>query len=128
MEQFELVTLELKAVREHSSRQQRLVSETNMELEAVKGQLAEALEQIEAMKEVDHQLNQKFVEKVEELKEADDKAKMSLLFLKRQASGSLGANQTRLISYQVSEFSFLQHYPGIIEILSDQKGTMGRFC
>ncbi|MCD9646640.1 hypothetical protein HAX54_036650 [Datura stramonium] len=134
MEQFELVTLELKAVREHSSRQQRLVSETNMELEAVKGQLAEALEQIEAMKEVIHQLNQKFVEKVEELKEADDKAKMVLAVSEERqyilalnktkeielrkhmdavicrvnelskmladfecrASGSLGANQTRL--------------------------------
>lgn len=30
------------------------------------------------MKEVIHQLNQKFVEKAEELKEADDKAKMVL--------------------------------------------------
>ncbi|XP_059305124.1 WPP domain-associated protein-like [Lycium ferocissimum] len=95
-EQFELVTEELNAVREHASRQQRLVSESNMELEAVKVQLAEALEQIEAMKEEIRRLNQKLVDKVEELKEADDKAKMDLV-VSEERQYILALNETKEI-------------------------------
>ncbi|KAG5620450.1 hypothetical protein H5410_005668 [Solanum commersonii] len=95
-EQFELVTQELNAVREHVSRQQRLVYESNMELEVIKGQLEDALEQIEAMKEAIHQLNQKLVEKEEELKEADDKAKM-VLAVSEERQCILALNETKEI-------------------------------
>ncbi|KAK6796370.1 hypothetical protein RDI58_004071 [Solanum bulbocastanum] len=95
-EQFELVTLELNAVKEHASRQQRLVSERNKELEVIKGQLEEALEQIEAMKEAIHELHQKLVEKEEELKEADDKVKM-VLAVSEERQYILTLNETKEI-------------------------------
>nr|XP_009767962.1 PREDICTED: WPP domain-associated protein-like isoform X1 [Nicotiana sylvestris] len=95
-EHFQLVTQELNAVREHASRQQRLVSENNIELDAVKSQLAEALEQIEVLKEVTHQLNQKLVEKVQELKEADDKTKV-VLAVSEERQNILALNETKEI-------------------------------
>ncbi|XP_060195232.1 WPP domain-associated protein-like [Lycium barbarum] len=72
MGQFEQVLQELNAVKEFASQQQTLASGCNKEVNVVKGQLAEALAQIEVLKEEAAQLNKSLEEKEEELKEAND--------------------------------------------------------
>ncbi|KAJ8549301.1 hypothetical protein K7X08_033008 [Anisodus acutangulus] len=74
--QFEQVRQELNAVKEFASQQQTLASGCNKEVNVVKGQLAEALAQIEILKEEATQLNKSLEEKVEELKEANHRENM----------------------------------------------------
>ncbi|KAI3466876.1 hypothetical protein Pfo_023539 [Paulownia fortunei] len=70
-EQFELASRELSSLREHASRQQTLVTESNRDLESLKSQQLEALRQIEVDKMEMHKLNQKLDETKEVITEAN---------------------------------------------------------
>lgn len=73
-DQLKQVCEELHAMKEFACQQQTLASECNKEVNVVKGQLAEALERIEVLKEEAAQLNEGLEEKAEELKEANHRA------------------------------------------------------
>ncbi|XP_055806727.1 WPP domain-associated protein isoform X2 [Solanum dulcamara] len=77
-DQFEQASQELNAAKEFASKQQTLASRCNKEINVVKGLLAEAMEQIEVLKEEAAQLNKSLEEKAEELKEANHRANMVL--------------------------------------------------
>ncbi|KAL3344927.1 hypothetical protein AABB24_024064 [Solanum stoloniferum] len=77
-DQFEQVRQELNAAKEFASQQQTLAFGCNKEVNVVKGQLAEAVERIEVLKEEAVQLNLSLEEKAEELKEANHRANMVL--------------------------------------------------
>ncbi|KAL0310504.1 UNVERIFIED_CONTAM: WPP domain-associated protein [Sesamum angustifolium] len=70
-EQFELALRELGILREHASRQEILVVESNRELESLRSQHAEALKQIEVDKMEIQKLNQQLDQTKEVLTEAN---------------------------------------------------------
>ncbi|GLU17538.1 hypothetical protein SLE2022_339000 [Rubroshorea leprosula] len=70
--QFELVSRELRELRYHINQQQILISKCNEESDFMKGDLLEALEQIERVKVQLFELNQKFEQTMEELRESND--------------------------------------------------------
>ncbi|XP_059288652.1 WPP domain-associated protein-like [Lycium ferocissimum] len=77
---------ELNAVKEFANQQQTLASGCNKEVNVVKGQLAEALAQIEVLKEEAAQLNKSLEEKEEELKGANNSEEKKGFSPKRKKS------------------------------------------
>lgn len=61
-EQFELASQDLISLREHASRQQELVAESNRDLESLRSEHREALEQIEVYKMEMNKLDQKLAQ------------------------------------------------------------------
>ncbi|XP_060194188.1 WPP domain-associated protein-like [Lycium barbarum] len=84
MGQFEQVLQELNAVKEFASQQQALASGCNKVVNVVKGQLAEALGQIEVLKEEAAQINKSLVEDLKEANNSEEKKGFSLKRKKRE--------------------------------------------
>ncbi|GLT35704.1 hypothetical protein SLA2020_101320 [Shorea laevis] len=92
--QFELVSRELRGLRYQISQQQILISKCNEESDFMKGDLLEALEQIERVKAQLYELNQKFEQTMEELRESNDE-KGRLLAITQDQQNALLLVETR---------------------------------
>ncbi|XP_011085198.1 WPP domain-associated protein [Sesamum indicum] len=93
-EQFELALRELGILREHSSRQETLVAESNRELETLRSQHAEALKQIEVDRMEIQNLNQKLDQTKEVLTEAN-KERHSAFTLSQETHDKLLVSEAR---------------------------------
>ncbi|CAH9076416.1 unnamed protein product [Cuscuta epithymum] len=81
-DQFDLVSLELNFLREQVTKQQSLASENDVKLDLVKGQLLQALIEIEAFRDEAKQ-------KVDELNEANHQRRMALALSEEKQSNLL---------------------------------------
>ncbi|KAK4347408.1 hypothetical protein RND71_033747 [Anisodus tanguticus] len=119
MGQFEQVRQELNAVKEFASQQQMLASGCNKEVNVVKGQLAEALAQIEILKEEAAQLNKSLEEKMEELKEANHRENMVCAISEER--------QTRLSSLEAKEMELRKQVETIIGNINESSKMLADF-
>ncbi|CAK9141169.1 unnamed protein product [Ilex paraguariensis] len=85
-EQLELASQELNNLRCYASQQQTIISESNKELDLLKSQLEEALEQNEVHNVEIDKLNQKLEQAMEELKEANQQKKVILTLTQEKQS------------------------------------------
>ncbi|GFS41445.1 myosin heavy chain-like protein [Actinidia rufa] len=77
-EQFQLASQEINDLKDHSSYLQTLISERSKDLDSMKGELTELLEQIKVYKTEINKLNQKLEVMSKELREADGGRNMLL--------------------------------------------------
>ncbi|XP_009587880.1 WPP domain-associated protein-like [Nicotiana tabacum] len=117
--QFEQVCQELNTVKEFASQQQTLASGCNKEVNVVKGQLAEALEQIVVLKEEAVQLNKSLEEKAEELKEANHREDMALAISEER--------QTVLSSLEAKEIELRKQVETIIGNINESSKMLADF-
>ncbi|KAH0699412.1 WPP domain-associated protein [Solanum tuberosum] len=118
-DQFEQVRQELNAAKEFASQQQTLASGCNKEVNVVKGQLAEAVERIEVLKEEAAQLNISLEEKAEELKEANHRANMVLAISEER--------QTLLSSLESKEIELRKQVETIIGNINESSKMIADF-
>ncbi|XP_059666463.1 WPP domain-associated protein-like [Cornus florida] len=93
-EQFELASQELHSLRDRENRQQTLISESSKELKLAKGELVEALEQIDVYKAEINKLNQQLEKNLEEFREADEQRNM-LLIVTQEKQNTLSLVQAK---------------------------------
>ncbi|KAL3376820.1 hypothetical protein AABB24_003306 [Solanum stoloniferum] len=118
-DQFEQVRQELNAAKEFASQQQTLASGCYKEVNVVKGQLAEAVERIEVLKEEAAQLNISLEEKAEELKEANHRANMVLAISEER--------QTLLSSLESKEIELRKQVETIICNINESSKMIADF-
>ncbi|KAK4710760.1 hypothetical protein R3W88_005273 [Solanum pinnatisectum] len=118
-DQFEQVRQELNAAKEFASQQQTLAFGCNKEVNVVKGQLAEAVERIEVLKEEAAQLNISLEEKAEELKEANHRANMVLAISEER--------QTLLSSLESKEIELRKQVETIIGNINESSKMIADF-
>ncbi|NP_001362820.1 WPP domain-associated protein [Solanum lycopersicum] len=117
--QSEQVRQELNAAKEFASQQQTLASGCNKEVNVIKGQLAEAVERIEVLKEEVAQLNISLEEKTEELKEANHRANMVLAISEER--------QTLLSSLESKEIALRKQVEKIIGNINESSKMIADF-
>ncbi|KAA8519356.1 hypothetical protein F0562_013612 [Nyssa sinensis] len=88
-EQFELASEEIRNLRDHASEQKTLISERNKESDLIKGELVQAIEQIEIDQIEMNKLNQKLEQSLKELKEADEERKVLLAIIQEKQNDLL---------------------------------------
>ncbi|KAE9591589.1 hypothetical protein Lal_00038824 [Lupinus albus] len=72
----QLASVQVNSLRTHTLQQQTLLTETNEELDATKGDLVAALKEIEQYKEKMRKLHQNLEQKMNELREIDDERRV----------------------------------------------------
>ncbi|CAN4081968.1 unnamed protein product [Withania somnifera] len=117
--QFEQVHQELNVLKEFASQQQILASGCNKEVNVVKGQLAEALGQIEVLKEEVAQLNRSLEEKVEQLKEAKHREDTVLAISEQR--------QTLLSSLEAKDIQLRKQVETIIGNINESSKMLADF-
>ncbi|KAE9594837.1 hypothetical protein Lal_00013215 [Lupinus albus] len=75
-QKMELASEQINSLRTHALRQQGLITETNKELDATKGDLFKTLNETEQYKEQMHKLHTKLECRMNELREADDERRL----------------------------------------------------
>ncbi|CBI31022.3 unnamed protein product, partial [Vitis vinifera] len=122
-EQFELASQELNNLREHTNQQQKLISESSREADITKGNLVEALEQIDLQKVEICELKQKLEITRKELGETDEQRRM-LLAVARETQNALSLVEAREREHSKQMESIIVFMNGLSKVMAEFEGRV----
>ncbi|KAL6332312.1 hypothetical protein AAG906_004876 [Vitis piasezkii] len=122
-EQFELASQELNNLREHTNQQQIFISESSHEADITKGNLVEALEQIDLQKVEICELKQKLEITRKELGETDEQRRM-LLAVAQETQNALSLVEAREREHSKQMESIIVFMNGLSKVMAEFEGRV----
>ncbi|KAJ9691202.1 hypothetical protein PVL29_013396 [Vitis rotundifolia] len=122
-EQFKLASQELNNLREHTNQQQKLISESSREADITKGNLVEALEQIDLQKVEICELKQKLEITRKELGETDEQGRM-LLAVAQETQNALSLVEAREREHNKQMESIIVFMNGLSKVMAEFEGRV----
>ena len=122
-EQFELASQELNNLREHANQQQKLISDSSYEADRAKGNLVEALQQIDLQKVEICELKQKLEKTRKELGETDEQRRM-LLAVSEEKQNALSLFEAKEREHRKQMESVIVFMNGLSKAIAEFKGRV----